>query len=186
MPAEVQERAEAVDRALFLAIYSVLLILVLSLMHATSITLDAVGLTTNNWKSAIAFGVLSSLAPMGLTAMLLRRIPGAALREAPESRGPLSAWVGLTALGIFSNELWRAFCITSLIRLDFATWLAVLITTIAFAVPRLSTSSGKALGAAMFGGFAGFLFVETGSLLALLTMSLIVRGAHLYQCRHVR
>jgi predicted RNA-binding Zn-ribbon protein involved in translation (DUF1610 family) len=41
-----------------------------------------------------------------------------------------------------------------------------------------------ALGAATFGGAAGFLFVDTGSLLSPLTMGLIAGGAHLYQVRH--
>jgi predicted RNA-binding Zn-ribbon protein involved in translation (DUF1610 family) len=48
---------------------------------------------------------------------------------------------------------------------------------------HLQTSVARALGSAAFGGAAGFLFVNTGSLLAPLTMSLIVAGAHLYEVR---
>ncbi len=185
MPADVQERAEAADRVVFLVVRLSLLTLVVLLLHGSLISIHAVGLTSDNWKSAMALGVLASYVPLSLGALLQRLLPPDKIREDPESRGALTTWCGLTVLGSFSTEFWRAFCIAALIRLDLSTWVAVLVVAVAFGSSLLTISTGRAAGAAAFGGVAGFLFVKTGSLLAPLTMSLIAAGAHLYRVRQI-
>jgi hypothetical protein len=183
MPPDVQERAEAGDRAVHFAVYMILLAAIAYLLHGSLISSYAVGLTTDNWKSATALAALLSYVPLSLGAMLQRILPPDRLREEPESRGPLAVWCGLRVLGSISIEFWRAFCIAALIRLDFAAWAAVLLVAVTYGSSYLTTSVGMAAGAATFGGVAGFLFVKTGSLLAPLTMSLIVAGAQLYRVR---
>jgi predicted RNA-binding Zn-ribbon protein involved in translation (DUF1610 family) len=183
MPADVQERAEAADRLVFLVVDLSLLTLVVLLLHGSPISIYAVGLTSDNWKSAIGLGILVSYVPLGLSALLRRLLTPDQIHEEPESRGALATWCGLTVLGSFSTEFWRAFCIADLIRLDFPKWVPVLVVAVAFGSSQLTTSIGRAAGAAAFGGVAGFLFVKTGSLLAPLAMSLIAAGAHLYQVR---
>src|SRR6266404_1036181 len=185
MPADVQERAEAADRVVFLVVRLSLLTLVVFLLHGSLISIYAVGLTSDNWKSAMALGVLVSYVPLSLGARLQRLLPPDKIQEDPESRGALTTWCGLTVLGSVSTEFWRAFCIAALIRLDLSTWVAGLVVAVAFGSSLLTTSTGRAAGAAAFGGVAGFLFVKTGSLLAPLTMSLIAAGAHLYRVRQI-
>ncbi len=185
MPPEVQERAEAADRAVLLVIYVTLLTVGAILLHGSAISVYTVGLTANNWKSAIALGVLISYVPLGVGAVLQRILPPDELRKDPEARGPLATWCGLGALGSFSIEFWRALCIAALIRLDLSASIAVLIAAVAYGAPQLTSSTPRAAGTAVAGGVAGFLFVKTGSLLAPLTMSLIIAGAHLYRVRHI-
>jgi predicted RNA-binding Zn-ribbon protein involved in translation (DUF1610 family) len=184
MPAELEERAEAADRLALFATHLILLVVVVLLMHSFLISTYEVGLTADNWKSALGMGAMLSLLPLALSELLLSSVPPEVARKELESRGSLASWCGLLGLGSFSLEFWRAFCIVALIRLGAASWLAVVIAAVFFAAVSLRTSIARALGSAAFGGVAGFLFVNTGSLLAPVTMSLIVGGANLYQVRH--
>jgi hypothetical protein len=185
MPPEMEERADAADRLVLCILHVFLLVLVVSLMLGSPISAYEVGLTANNWKPALAMGVLFSLFPLGLSELVLRNIPPG-LREKAALCGPVATWLGVNTLASFVHELWRAFCIISLIRLDLSAWVAALIVAVVYGTPHLHTSVAKALGSAVFGGAAGFLFVDTGSLLSPLTMSLIVSGVHLYQVRRRR
>jgi hypothetical protein len=184
MPLEVQESAEAADRAVDLVFYVVLLGFVAFLQHGSLISAYAVGLTTDNWKSAVALGALLSFVPLSFGAILQRIVPPNEVAEQPESRGPLITWGGLTVLSSLSIEFWRVFCIAALLRFDVSAWVVVLVVAVAFGATQLITSIARAAGAAFFGALAGYLFVQTGSLLAPLTMSLIVGGVQLYRVRH--
>jgi predicted RNA-binding Zn-ribbon protein involved in translation (DUF1610 family) len=184
MPPEFEERAEAADRALLFVADLVLLVVVVLLMHGSLISAYEVGLTSDNWKSALGMGAMLSLLPLGLSKLFLSNVPPEVARKELESHGPVATWCGLIALGSSSHEFWRAFCIVALIRLGLSALLAVVIVAVFFATISLQTSIARALGSAAFGGAAGFLLVNTGSLLAPLTMSLIVGGANLYQVRH--
>src|SRR5260370_2576590 len=183
MPPEVQEGAEAADRVVLCVTHIILLVIMVLLMRGSPISEHEVGLTADNWKPALGMGILFSLFPLGLGELLLRNMPPEKVREEPESRGPLAALCGLNTLGSFTHEFWRAFCIVSLIRLGLSAWVAVLIVAVVYGTLHLQTSVASALGSATFGGAAGFLFVNTGSLLSPLTMGLITAGAHLYRDR---
>jgi len=185
MPPDLQERAEAVDRVVLLVMYLILLVVVVWFLNASLLSMYAVGLTTANWKPAMALGVLVSYVPVSLGALLQRFLATDKPEDEPESRGPIAIWCSLTALGALSVELWRAFSIAALIRLEMSPWFAVLVTAVAYGSSQLSTSTARAAGAATFGAAAGFLFVKTGSLLAPLAMSLIVAGAELYRVRNM-
>ncbi len=184
MPRELEERAEAADRVVLFVADLILLVVVVLLMHGSLISAYEVGLTADNWKSAIGMGAMLSLVPLGLRELLLSNVPPEVARKEFESRGPVATWCGLIALGSFSHEFWRAFCIVALIRLGVSAWLAVIIAAVLFAAVSLQTGVARALGSAAFGGAAGFLFVNTGSLLAPLTMSIVVGAVNLYQVRH--
>jgi predicted RNA-binding Zn-ribbon protein involved in translation (DUF1610 family) len=183
IPPEVQLKAEGIDRMVLWVTSLILLMVVALLLHGSLISAYETGLTTDNWKSALGMGILFSIFPVGLGELLLRNRPNAEIRKDLESRGPLATWCGLAALGSFSHEFWRAFSIVALIRLGLPAWVAVLIAAVVYGTLHLQTSVAKALGSAAFGGAAGFLFVNTGSLLAPLTMGLIMAGANLYQVR---
>ena len=184
MPPEVQEKAETADRVVLCVTHVILLGVVVLLMYGSPISTYEVGLTADNWKPALGMGILFSLFPLGLGELLVRNMPPERVREEPEAHGPLTAWCGLSTLGSFTHEFWRAFCIVSLIRLGISAWVAVLIVAVVYGTLYVQTSVAMALGSATFGGAAGFLFVNTGSLLSPLTMGLIAAGAHFYQVRH--
>jgi predicted RNA-binding Zn-ribbon protein involved in translation (DUF1610 family) len=183
MPSEMQEKAEAADRVVLCVTHIILLVVVALLMYGSPISAYEVGLTAGNWKPALGMGILFSLFPLGLSQLVLRNMPPEKVREEPESRGPVAVWYGLNTLASFSHEFWRAFCIVSLIRLGLSAWTAVLIVAVVYGMLNLQTSVASALGKAMYGGAAGFLFVNTGSLLAPLTMGLLVAGGNLYHVK---
>jgi len=58
MPPDVQKRAEAADRAVLFGMYLILLAAVVSLLNRSQVSTYTVGLTTANWKSAVALGAL--------------------------------------------------------------------------------------------------------------------------------
>jgi hypothetical protein len=183
MSPEVQEEAEAVDRLVLLIARLILVTTVVFLMRGARISASDLGFTAENWRFPVEMGVVLSLIPVGLNAMLVRRASKAAQTDL-ERRGPVTTWCGLIALGSFSSELWRAFCIVALIRLGLAAWLAIAIVAIFFAAIWLQTSIARALGAAFFGGVAGTAFIYTGSPLAPLTMGIIANAAHFYRVRY--
>jgi hypothetical protein len=180
MPPDVEERAQAADRAADLIFDLLLVTVVLSLLRDSSISSRAAGLTLDNWKHAIALGAAWSFVPLLLFFLFVARSKP---QDEPQSRGPLPVWCGLVLLGGFSTELWRAVCIAALIHLDFPTWIAVSIASIAYGASQVTKSKATIAGAASFGVIAGLLFVSTSSLLAPLTTSLIAEGANLYRAR---
>ncbi len=99
MPPEMEERAEAADRLVRFVSHAILLAVVVLLMHGSPISEYEVGLTADNWKSALGMGVLLSLFPLGLSELVLRNLPPEEFRKELESRGPVAAWCGLTTLG---------------------------------------------------------------------------------------
>lgn len=174
MPPDVKERAEAADRAVLLVMYLILLAVVVSLLNRSLISIYEVGLTTANWKSAMALGVLVSYVPVGFGALVHRFLATDKPEQEPRSRGPIAIWCTLTA-----------FSIAALIRLELSPWLAVLVVAVAYGSSQLPTNTARAAGAATFSATAGFLFVKTGSLLAPIALSLVVAGAELYRVRHM-
>jgi len=186
MPPDVEAQAEAADRAALFVIYLVLLAVIIFFLQRSSIPAYAIGLTTESWKSGIAVGGLLGCVGASVGAVLLRSIAASdKLQEIPESRGPWETWCGLTALASLSVEFWRVFCIVTLVRFDFSAWLAVMVVAVVYGSASLTTSTARALGAACFGGVAGFSFVKTGSLFAPVVMSLIVMGTYVYRVRHL-
>ena len=181
MSPDVQKQAEAADRMVLYVSYFILLAVVVALLNRSRFSVYAVGLTIGNWKSAIALGALSSLLFISLESI----IPAEKLREEAESQGSFASWCGLTVLGSLSVELWRAFCIVSLIRLELSSWVAVLVVATAYGASQLSTTIATAAGASTVAAAAGFLFLKTGSLLAPLIMSLIAAGVHFYRVRYI-
>jgi hypothetical protein len=184
MPPEVEERAQAADRAAVLIFNLLLLTVVVSLLSDSSISLHAVGLTLDNWGWAMAVGGAWSFVPL-LVLSLVFSVSRSKPQDDPQSRGPLAVWCGLALLGAFSIELWRATCIAALIHLNCPKWIAVSIAAIAFGASQVTKTRWAIASAASFGVVGGLLFVSTGSLLAPLTTSLIATGAHLYQARGV-
>jgi hypothetical protein len=104
MPPEVQIKAEGIDRGVLCVSSLILLSVVALLMHGSLISLYEVGLTSDNWRSALGMGILFSLFPVGLGELLLRNSRSAEVQMQPESRGPLATWCGLSALSSFSQE----------------------------------------------------------------------------------
>lgn len=186
MPPDVEAQAESADRVGLFVIYLVLLAVIIFFLRRSSISAHAIGLTTENWKSGIAVGGVLGFVGASVGAVLLRSVAAAdKLQEIPESRGPWATWCGLTALGAMSVEFWRVFCIVTLVRFDLSAWLAVMIVAAAYGSVSWTTSTARALGAACFGGVAGFSFVKTGSFLAPVVLSLITTVTYAYRVRHV-
>lgn len=183
MPSEMQAKAEAADRVAPFIIQLILIMLVVLSMRGSSISVQEVGLTLHNWKSALGMGVMFSLPLVSLGKLVLSSVSRKAARKEGVSRGPMATWIGLVVLGAFSNAIWLAFCIVALIRHGFPAWLAIMLVTLFFATVSLQVNIARALGAAAVCGATGFLFVNTRSLLAPLAMSVIAGLNYVYDVR---
>src|SRR5258707_12534886 len=117
MPRELEERAEAADRVVLFVADLILLVVVVLLMHGSLISAYEVGLTADNWKTAIGMGAMLSLVPLGLRELLLSNVPPEVARREFESRGLGATGCGLTPLGPFSMYLWPALWFLTLISL---------------------------------------------------------------------
>lgn len=164
---EVEDRARAVDRVLATASQVVLLIAVAYFLRSSSLSLADVGLSLVNWRRALAYGALLSIAPLVVAALV--RTASSENVTRPE---PAALRFGRLVLGSVSTELWRAFCIVALIHLEVAPVFAVIIAAAVGAIMQLYKTAVFA-GAFCAGLIAGFLFVSTHSLIAPLAMILI-------------
>jgi hypothetical protein len=186
MPPEMEAKAEVADRTALFIIHVILFVLVAVSMRGSSISLDEVGLSLANWKRALGMGLMFSLFFVGLGELSLSKVPPADSRKEAESRGSVAVWCGIILSVSFSREIWRAFCIVALIRYGFPAWLAILLAALFSATVWLQVGIASALGAAAAYGAAGFLFVDTNSLLAPVSMGIVAGLTNLYHVRHAR
>lgn len=185
MPPEIETKAEAADRTSLLVIHLILFVLVAALLRENSIPLGEVGISLVNWKRALGMGFMFSLAFVGLSELFLSKAPPEHKRKQAESRGPVAVWCGIILAGAVSREFWRAFCIAGLIHFGFPPWLAIVLTALFSAAAWIQESFATAAGAAAAGCAAGFLFVDSSSVLAPVSMSIIGGLTDLYHVRRV-
>jgi hypothetical protein len=186
MPTEIEAKAEVADRTALFVFHLMLFVLIAASMRGSSISLDEVGLSLANWQRALGMGLMFSLFIVVLGELFLSRVSPEDKRKEAESRGPVAVWCGIVLSGSFSLEIWRAFCIVALMRSGCPAWLAIVLTTLFSAAVWLQRSVATALGAAAVGCAAGFLFVDSGSLLAPVSMGIIAGLTNLYHVRHAR
>src|SRR5260370_35310719 len=75
MPRELEERAEAADRVVLFVADLILLVVVVLLLHGSLISAYEVGLTADNWKSAIGMVAMLSLFLLSLREFRLSTVP---------------------------------------------------------------------------------------------------------------
>lgn len=184
MPPDVEERAIAADTIARLFYYAVLLTFIVVLLRNWPIPATALGFTSHNWKAAAALGICTGVVVFGILSFFLRDSSEHTQKDM-ESHGSFVMWCGIHALGSFSGELWRVFCIVALMRLGFSGWTAVSITAAAFGITQATANMARAAGAAAFGAIAGILFIKTGSFFAPLIFSSGVAIAYNYYIRRV-
>jgi membrane protease YdiL (CAAX protease family) len=179
MPLEIEQKAKELDWVADLSIQVTLLATVIVLARTSALSPHSMGLSTNNWLEAITLGVVFSVVPLGLSAVLLSHDVSSKV-ENPYPPISSSRRYGLQLLTVFASEFWRAFCIVALVRSDCPAWIAVGITSVVCAVPSFYQSTWRGVGAAAAGLIPGFLFIKTGSLLAPLALGLIASGYAAY------
>lgn len=172
MPHDIEQRAIAAD--IFVQIFDYLLLatVVVLLVRRSYIPVAELGFSESNWIAASTLGVLVGIVLLGFLSVLLRNSPDE-MRKEPESHGSFLMWCGIQALGSFSVEFWRAFCIVALVRLDLSATLAILITAAASGASQVTMGMARAAGEAAFGCLAGMLFVGTGALWAPVALSFV-------------
>ena len=80
---------EAVDRMSFFVAHLILLVVVVLLMRGSLISAYEVGSTANNWRSGLGMGVVFSVSPLGLFALVPSNVPPDVAREQLASPRPL-------------------------------------------------------------------------------------------------
>jgi predicted RNA-binding Zn-ribbon protein involved in translation (DUF1610 family) len=187
MPPDVAERSEKAGRYTVFLIHALVLALILSLMSTHSVPPSGVGLHVDHWPTHLLPGLAAGLFWMGLYGLLLSQSP--ALKQSLTAdfhrQGSALFWVVEILLGTFTQELWRGFCLFALMTSRHSHAWSVILTAVAYGVPDLQLSVGRALGRATFGVATASLFVWQGSLVTTYAFGLLLSLSSLYWVRSV-
>ncbi len=179
-PGTGEERAETSRFILVLLLisYGIVLGSVLWWMRLHSITLEQVGLRTDRWVSALLRGGYLGIAWAGLLPYFLRLYPETKRSPIviPGLGGPYSYRIGTLLAGSIVEELWRAFCVSSLVVAGYSSWFAIAISSLAFALAFLLWGTKTSMVAAVGGGLFASLFLWQQSFAAPLSAHLAFQG----------
>ena len=110
-------------------------------------------------RDGVAAGLGCTAAQVGL--MYLARPSVEHGSRNPLSRWPAALWVPFSMVVAVSEELWRAYCLVRWMPYGVAA--AVSLTSLSFALAHVPPL-GRAVFAGVFGSFAAFLFIASGSI----------------------
>jgi hypothetical protein len=157
--------------------------IVVALSIASHFTPSAIGFTKVNWQIAVTLGALVSSLPLAVGSLLNRLQTSEQRLADPLNQGSLVHRSALLVLDSVSTEVWRTFCVASMLEMGFPAFVCILVVAFVYGMPSLTVSVPRAIGAAVFGCVAGLLFVATKSIFAPVTLSLISASAELYRSR---
>jgi membrane protease YdiL (CAAX protease family) len=164
------------------------------LMRRYSLPARVLGLHLHGLPIWLGLGVGIGVAYLTLThPWAMRRVAGTSY-EGPEylARGSAGLWVLINLVACFAEELWRAFCLVSLARLNHRAVFAVAITSLAFALAHYggqrssSFEIGNLLGYATSGVLFAVVFLWSGSIVATYTGHLLTNLVVLYRVRRAK
>ena len=174
MPPEMKERAERIGRYMTAIRYGLIGATVLYLMNKHSVPFHQVGLHLDDWARNLSLGVVVSLVIVAFGAAFRAFLSERHSSKHFVLRGSTGLWLTLFLLGAFAEELWRAFCLATLMATGHSPTMAVLVSSIFFGLGHfgnpfetgLATLLGQCLGAASAGTVFAALFLWTNSLVA--------------------
>lgn len=187
MPPDVANKAERVGRYMLFPMEALVAGSVLSLMVHFSITPVQIGVRLQDWESDVLVGCAAGLSWGALPAMSFYFFPAVRRQWAVHylQKGSVSFWVFIFLVGVFAEELWRAFCLIGLTSAGHSLGLSVILTAVAFALAhKLRLGGTLALG--ILGAGLALLYVWRASLAAPYSAHLIANLSGLYWIRRAR
>jgi membrane protease YdiL (CAAX protease family) len=131
-PKEVRDKSDAISRyAKFLG-YALLLGFIAFLAQRNSLPAARLGLHFHKWKTNIVVGMTALAAYLVCQSLVSNslRYDNQFTREV--RRGSIRLWVCIFFVGAFSEELWIAFCLVTLIATGYSTPVSIAFVTVVF------------------------------------------------------
>lgn len=185
MPNEVRDRAENIRRYANFLFDALILAFIAILMLRNSVPAARVGLQLENWKSNGVLGVTAGILLIMLMC-LMHRFTGIGASETfvySVRRGSVLLWVLIFVAGAFSEELWIAFCLVSLMTTGHSATVSVAMTMVVFAAMHYGYGIGGAFAVALKGAISALLFLWSGSLIPMFLYHFIGNLGSLYWAR---
>jgi hypothetical protein len=139
-------------------------------------------LALSHWPQQFFHGIVLGLALTGLLLVFRRFFPEAQKFGFLILAGVASpVWIRILALVLvaFTEELWRAVCLTILVADGSSGPQAVVATTVAYGLAYLAWGYPVAISEGVVGALCGGLYLWSGSLFVPLAAHLTLRGQHL-------
>jgi hypothetical protein len=185
MPEAAELRTQCNGRLLWILRYAILSAYVLYGLRVTSIPKGT------PIQSAIV-GIIVGIALVQVRLLAIKVWPDLGFANAahPALLGPIGVWAAIIALGGFSEELWRAFCLVSLRRVGASTEATVLGTSVVFALSelggrpsRISSQREELVFTVLVGVCLAGLFLTFRSLTMIISANIVYNGLSFYRLR---
>jgi len=185
MPEHVSDRAATVSRYGNFVGDGLILSSIAFLGLRNSIAASRLGLHFDKWKTNTVLGITAGAMLFAIQALVSRSIPRDS--SSPFSyhvrRGPVLLWVFIFIVGAFSEELWIAFCLITLITTRHSTPISIAITVIVFAAVHYGYRLFGVLAVALKGTISALLFLSSGSVLPMFFFHFVGNLGSLYWAR---
>ena len=167
MPAELQDRADAVTRYLNFVVDALILASIAILSHRMSLSPAHFGLRLIHWRRDLLVGTAAGTLLIATQAILLRRVPIDPQHAFTNQvrKGSPFLWVFILFSASFSEELWIAFCLVILTAATHSAVLSVAMTILVFAAMHYSYRFWGAAAVAVKGIVSAILFLNFGSVI---------------------
>ena len=193
-PKEVRDKSDAISRyAKFLG-YALLLGFIAFLAHRNSLPAARLGLHLHKWKTNMLLGIAALAAYLVWQSLVSKSLRYENQFTRDVRRGSIRLWVSIFFVGAFSEELWIAFCLVTLIAAGYSTPVSIAFVTIVFVAmhgqyyihpdkPSWAFRLGAVLGIGSKSVASSLLFLWSGSLITTFPFHFIGNLGSLYWAR---
>ena len=193
-PKELRDKSDAIDRYASFLQNALLLGFIAFLAHRNSLPAARLGLHLHKWKANIVLGMTALAAYLVLQSLLSKSLRYDNQFTRDVRRGSVWLWVCIFFVGAFSEELWIAFCLVTLIATGYSTSVSIAFVTIVFVAmhnqyyihpdrPSWLFRLGAVLGIGSKSVASSLLFLWTGSLITTFPFHFIGNLGSLYWAR---
>jgi hypothetical protein len=188
MPAEMYDRADALNRHLSFLVDALMLGLIAVLSRKVSLGAASMGLHSNNWKYDALIGLIAgTLLVVSQRLMLgLAHIDPQHPFTSRVRKGSPLLWVFIFVTGAFSEELWVAVCLVLLKATGHSVAASVAMTMVVFAAMHYAYGTGGMFAVASQETVSALLFLHYRSLVVTYLFHFVGNVGSLYWNRYWR
>jgi membrane protease YdiL (CAAX protease family) len=184
MPTELAVTSNRIDTYVERTKHIFLLVVVLSFAIHYAVPFAQIGLRWNDWRWNLALGVGVGILQLSLMGFVWKVTPARKgfLGDERILKSPIAEWIISNLYSVFTEELWIAFCIVTLMKVGHSSVTSLLLTAAVFGAAHYQYRLG-AVATVLYGIVFGSLFVWRGSLLPSYLMHFMGNVGALYFAR---
>ena len=184
-PEKVLSRAATVSRYANILGDALILSSISFLELKNSIPAERLGLHLHKWKTSFALGVAAGGLLIVTQGLMTQFISRNSLNPFPchVRKGSVLLWVSIFIAGAFSEEIWIAFCLITLIATGHSNMISIAMTVIVFAAVHYGYRLFGVFAVALKCVISALLFLYSGSLIPMCLFHFIGNLGSLYWAR---